>query len=108
MDPDKDVLSDEALAEQEKEAVAEGAELRTKVVSELGIEDNDANKELIDKLVTRETGLRQGFGTLLGKYRTLRDKRSPAPAPQQQQPSQQGQPLNADAVRKEAEATVTA
>lgn len=108
-DDEKDVLSDEAIAEQEKEAVAEGAELRSQVAAALGIADDEANKELLDKAVTRESGLRKGYGTLLGKYKGLKTKVKPAPqqAPQQQQQSQQGKALTPEEIRQQAEATVT-
>ena len=106
-DDQENVLSDEAIAEQEKEAVAEGAEFRAKIVAGLGLTDDDANKELIDKVVARESGLRKGFGTLLVKYKTLKSTAKPNPKPPVQQPNAQ-QPLDAETVRKQTEATVRA
>ena len=94
------VLSDEQIAEQETQAVAEGAEFRAKIVSELGLVEDDTNKEFIDKVVEREAGLRKGFGKLLGNYKKLKSTVKPPQQPQQQQ--QQTPPLDAEAIRKQA------
>lgn len=60
------VLSDEAIAEQEKTSEA-GGTLRSEISKSIGLEDNEDNKEVIDKLVDREKDLRKGYGELLGK-----------------------------------------
>lgn len=60
------VLSDEAIAEQEKSAQA-GDNLRASIASDLGLTDDDDHKELLDKALEREQGLRSGYGELLGK-----------------------------------------
>ena len=96
------VLSDEQIAEQETQAVAEGAEFRAKIVSELGLVEDDTNKGFIDKVVEREAGLRKGFGKLLGNYKKLKSTVKPPQQSQQQQP----QPLDAETIRKQTEDTV--
>jgi hypothetical protein len=105
MDEKDIVLSDEAIAEQEKEAEADSGKLRAKVVAELGLTEDDTNKEFIDKLVERESNLRKGFGKLLGDYKTLKTKAKPAQQSQQQQ--QQTPQLDAEKIREQTEATVT-
>lgn len=60
------VLSDDAIAEQEKTA-ASGEDLRSGIVEELGLSDDEDNKAIIDKAVEREQKLRAGYGELLGK-----------------------------------------
>ena len=75
MDKENDfVLSDDAIAEQGKTAVVDD-NFRSKFVDELGLTDDEDSKELIDKLVERETKLRSGYGELLGKkYIPLKQK----------------------------------
>lgn len=75
MDKENDfVLSDEAVAEQEKTAVVD-ENFRSKFVEDLGLSDDDDSKDLIDRLVERETKLRAGYGELLGKkYIPLKQK----------------------------------
>jgi hypothetical protein len=104
MDTDKDVLSDDALAEQEKEAVADDSALRTKIVSELGLTDDDTNKELIDKMVKREAGLRGGFGKLLKSHKALKTNKSAPipPAPKQDEKSE----LTPEQIREQTRAEV--
>lgn len=106
MDDKDNVLSDEQIAEQEKVAVAEGDEFRAKVVAELGLSDDDDHKELIDKVVEREAGLRKGFGNLLGKYKNLRSTAKPAPTPAAKQ--ENNSQLDAEQIRTQTETTVKA
>lgn len=99
------VLSDEEISEQEKVAKDDG--LREKIVKELGLTDDETNKEMIDKLVDRESGLRKGYGTLLGKYKGLRDGGNHK-KPEIKQSSDQGkkETLTPDDIRKQSEAAV--
>lgn len=100
MENEKDVLSDEEISEQEKIANEEGDTLRAKVVEELGLSDDEDNEELINKIVERESGLRQGYGKLLGKYKAVKSKPS---TPKGEAPSQG---VNPDDIRKQTEALV--
>ena len=103
MDTDKDVLSDDALAEQEKEAVADDSALRTKIVSELGLTDDDTNKELVDKMVKREASLRGGFSKLLKSHRALKTKSTPTPPAAKKDDTST---LTPEAIREQARAEV--
>jgi len=48
---DEFVLSDEAIAEQEKATVADDTKLRSEIVEYLGFTDNeDDNAEIVDKI----------------------------------------------------------
>lgn len=73
MDPEnKNVVSDVDISEHEKSAGGKAEERRAELVAYLGLEDNDANKPLIDKFFTRESGLRSGYGKLLGNFKELK------------------------------------
>lgn len=83
MDIKIDVSEEEILEETEAQAQLEEDEIREAVVADLGIEDNDANKDLIDKLVARETSHRTKLSKAVGqkiKYRTLAGGKAPAPS----------------------------
>lgn len=68
-------VSEEELAEEtEAQAAVDEEEIRDKVLSDLGIEDNDDNKELIDKLVTRETEHRTKLSKAIGQKVKFRDQ----------------------------------
>lgn len=73
MDIEDIKVSDEEIQEEteaQKQLVED--EIREAVVADLGIEDNDDNKELIDKLVARETDHRTKLSKAVGqkiKYR---------------------------------------
>ena len=83
MDIEDIKVSDEEIqeeAEAQKQLVED--EIREDVVADLGIEDNDANKALIDKLVERETDHRTKLSKAVGqkiKYREQLGGKKPAP-----------------------------
>jgi len=86
MDIEDIKVSDEEIQEETEaqEAIEEG-KIREAVVADLGIEDNDDNKDLIDKLVARETSHRTKLSKAVGqkiKYRELAGGKKPAPANQ--------------------------
>lgn len=86
MDIEDIKVSDEEIQEEtEAQKQLEEDEIRESVVADLGIEDNDANKDLIDKLVARETGHRSKLSKAVGqkiKYRALAGGKKPAPGDQ--------------------------
>lgn len=67
-------VSDEEIQEEtEAQAEVNEDEVREKVIADLGIEDNDDNKDLIDKVVAREVDHRGRLSKAVGqkiKYRT--------------------------------------
>ncbi|UOF78913.1 hypothetical protein [Caudoviricetes sp.] len=71
----EDKVSEAEIAE-EQDALAEAKEdeVRTKIVSDLGIADDDSNKDLIDKLVTREMDQRGKLSKAIGQKIKLRDQ----------------------------------
>jgi hypothetical protein len=83
MDIEDIKVSEAEIAEEaEAQAQLEEDEIREAVIADLGIEDNDANKDLIDKLVERETGHRTKLSKAVGqkiKYRTLAGGKTQAP-----------------------------
>jgi len=60
------VLSDDAIAEQGKVGDV-GETLRSELAESLGLADDEDHKDVLDKAVERELGLRKGYGELLGK-----------------------------------------
>lgn len=75
---------EEIQAEAEAQAEINEGEVREKVVADLGIEDNDDNKDLIDKLVARETDHRTKLSKAVGqkiKYRELAGGKKPDTPP---------------------------
>lgn len=83
MDIEDIKVSDEEIQEEtEAQKQLEEDEIREAVVADLGIEDNDENKDLIDKLVARETGHRTKLSKAVGqkiKYREQLGGKKPAP-----------------------------
>jgi hypothetical protein len=81
MDIEDIKVSDEEIQEEtEAQAQLEESKIREAVVADLGIEDNDANKGLIDKLVERETDHRTKLSKAVGqkiKYRELAGGKKP-------------------------------
>lgn len=92
MDIEDIKVSDEEIQEEtEAQKQLEEDEIREAVVADLGIEDNDDNKDLIDKLVARETGHRTKLSKAVGqkiKYRDLAGGKKPAPANQSKKTDQ--------------------
>lgn len=105
MDPENDVLSDEAIAKQEEQAEVDSGKLRERIVAELGLTDDETNKETIDKFVEREAALRGGFGKLLKSHKALKlkVKSDPTPPPQKKDDEKTFDP---EAIRKDTEMTV--
>lgn len=82
MDTEIKVSDEEIQEETEAQKQLEEDEIREAVVADLGIEDNDDNKDLIDKLVARETGHRTKLSKAVGqkiKYRDLAGGKKPEP-----------------------------
>ena len=79
----EDIKPSEAEIAEEAEAQAEinDDEIREKIASDLGIEDDDQNKDLIDKLVSREKNFHGKLSKAVGqkiKYRELAGGKKPA------------------------------
>lgn len=78
-----DIKPSEAEIAEEAEAQNEVTEdeIREKLASDLGIEDDEDSKDLLDKLVARETGYRTKLSKAVGqkiKYRELAGGKKPA------------------------------
>jgi hypothetical protein len=109
MDENNNIVSpDEAQAEQEALAEAKVDEVRAKVVTDLGLTDDDTNKPVIDKLVERELSHKKKLSEAIGQKIKWRDTAKTAKPIQQTQQQQQNTPLDAETIRKQTEATVTA
>ena len=103
------VTPDEAQAEQEALAVAKDDEIRADVVSSLGLEENDDNREFIEKLVAREKENRGKLSTAIRQKINWREKATKAPTPPApNQPRTEQHQYDPDAVRKQTETTVRA
>lgn len=79
----EDIKPSEAEIAEEAEAQDEVTEdeIREKLASDLGIEDDENSKDLLDKLVARETGYRTKLSKAVGqkiKYRELAGGKKPA------------------------------
>ena len=64
---------EEVQADQEGLAEVKDEEVRSSIVSSLGLEDNEANKGLIDKLVERDKGGRKKLSEAIGQKIKWRD-----------------------------------
>lgn len=105
MENDENVLSDEEITEQDKVADVKDEALRAEIAETLGLEDDDENKERIDKALEREKGLRSGYGKLLGKYKVLRGQTPPKPKEEKKPDTKvEGQTFDPEQIRKDAEA----
>ena len=80
-DKDQGVLSDAEITEQENVANVKEDNLRSMIIKDLGLTEDDTNKALIEKIVSREKGLRSGHGKLLGKYKAIRGTQSTSVTP---------------------------
>ena len=107
MDAEHTIVSpDEAKAEQEALTEAKADEVRAKVVADLGLTDDETNKAVIDKVVERELDHRK---KLSGAIKQKIDWREKAKGSKPTPPAPTGdKPLDAEAVRKQAEDAVTA
>jgi hypothetical protein len=74
MDIEDNISDEEKAADEEAIAEAKEDEIREKVVADLGIEDNDDNKDLIDKVVSREMDHRGKLSKAIGQKIKLRDQ----------------------------------
>jgi hypothetical protein len=68
------VSDEEKVADAEALEEAKEDEIRTKIVADLGIEDSDDNKDLIDKIVSREMDNRGKLSKAIGQKIKLRDQ----------------------------------
>lgn len=95
--------TDEEIQEEaEAQAEVEEDEIREKIATDLGIEDDDQNKDLLDKLVARETDHRTKLSKAVGqkiKYRELAGGKKPA---NQKPPKQTDQTDPVEAARQAA------
>ena len=102
---DTKVSPEEAAAEQEALAEAQEDELRTQLAEELGLsEDDDADK--LDKLVAREMKNRKLLSTAVRQKIDWRTKATGGKPPAKKDSKET--PLDAEAVRREAEAAAEA
>lgn len=106
---EKDIIvtPDEAKAEQEALAEAKADEVRAKVVTDLGLTDDETNKPVIDKLVERELEHRKKLSEAIGqkiKYREAAKGAKPAQQPE----SKETTSLDPEQIRKQAESVALA
>ena len=100
---------EELQVEQESLAEVQDADLRSSVLDSLGLEANDNNEDLVNKLVEREKSSRQKLSSAIGakiKYRTELEKFNQKP--EQKKPEQSKTEFDADSIRKQTEQTVKA
>lgn len=100
---------EELQVEQESLAVIQDADIRSSVISSLGLEANDGNEDLINKLVEREKSSRHKLSSAIGakiKYRTELGKFNQNL--DTSKPEQSKTALDADSIRKQTEQTVKA
>lgn len=96
---------EELKEEQETLAEVKDEEIRSQVVTSLGLEDNDANKELIDKLVTDRKGTRTKLSKAIKQKIDWRTKAQGTPPPKPDAPKPDAaKPLDAEEIRKQTEA----
>lgn len=107
MDPEKVVVSpDEANAEQEALTEVKADEVRTRVISDLGLADDDTNKPVIDKIVERELSHKKKLSEAIGQKIKWRDQVKIA---KPVTPTRvEATPFTPDDIRKQTEVTVTA
>lgn len=71
----EDNVSDAELAEEQEALVdAKEEEVRNKIITDLGIEDDDSTKDMIDKMVTREMDQRKTLSKAISQKIKLRDQ----------------------------------
>jgi hypothetical protein len=100
---------EELQVEQESLAEVQDADLRSSVLDSLGLEADDNNEDLVNKLVEREKSSRQKLSSAIGakiKYRTELEKFNQEP--EQKKPEQSKTEFDADSIRKQTEQTVKA
>jgi hypothetical protein len=100
---------EELQVEQESLAEVQDADLRSSVLDSLGLEADDNNEDLVNKLVEREKSSRQKLSSAIGakiKYRTELEKFNQKP--EQKEPEQSKTEFDADSIRKQTEQTVKA
>jgi len=100
---------EELQVEQESLAEVQDADLRSSVLDSLGLEANDNNEDLVNKLVEREKSSRQKLSSAIGakiKYRTELEKLNQKP--EQKKLEQSKTEFDADSIRKQTEQTVKA
>ena len=107
MDENNTIVSpDEAKAEQEALAEKKAEEIRSGIVTELGLTEDESNKEFIDKLVSREVENRKKLSEAIGQKISWRDKAKGTKPPAA--PPAPPAPTDHEAIRKQAEAATRA
>lgn len=107
MDTNEPIVSpDEAKAEQEALVEAKADEVRAKIVTDLGLADDDDNKPVIDKLVERELSHKKKLSEAIGQKIKWRDQVKVAKPAQPVKKDEQS--FSADDIRKQAETAVEA
>jgi len=85
MDTKHNVSDAELAEEQEALSAPKEDDVRSKIIADLGIEDDDSNKELVDRLVQRDVEKNNKLFKAIGQKIALRDqlagKVSPKPSP---------------------------
>lgn len=74
MDTKIEVSDEEIQEETEAQAEVKEDEVRAKVITDLGIEDNDANKDIIEKATKREVAHHTKLSKAIGQKISLREK----------------------------------
>lgn len=99
---------EELKEEQETLAEVQDEKLRSDVVASLGLEDNDANKELIDKLVVDKKTTRAKLSQAIKQKIDWRTRAKGVTPPKPATPAEPAKPLDAEGIRKQTEATTRA
>jgi len=66
--------ADELAAETEAQSEVSADDVRAKLITDLGIEENESNKDMIDKMVTRDVESRSRLSKAIGQKISLRDQ----------------------------------
>lgn len=105
---DETLSPEELQDEQEALAEVEDGDLRSNVIESLGLEENDDNSELINKVVEHEKANREKLSKAIGQKIDWREKAKQSNTQPEKQSGEEkdSQPLDVEAIRKETEATV--
>lgn len=108
MDPELTPTPEELVADKEALAEAKAEEVRAKLVSDLGLSDDETNKPVLDKLVERELKYRKDFGNVVGKKIKFREELQKARTTTPPTEKKDQVSYDPEALRKQTEDAVTA
>ena len=99
---DENLTPEEQIAEKEILADTKEDEVRTKIITDLGLSEDD-NAELIEKLTAREIEQRKKLSTAVRQKISWREQAKGASSGKKDAPKKDSNVFDPDAIRKEAE-----